>query len=141
MTYIALMTRDCTQRTPAAGEAAADAGADGGDEAAAAGGGVNAGAQAAGAAMEADEGAEVEGGGAREARAPAKTTPRRESASAPAPHLTRGRRRPQRSGMANSDASPRSRDAPRPPRPPAVSRRRRGATPRAMSPPNQLHSQ
>ena len=35
--------------------------------------------------MEADEGAEAEGGEAREARAPAKTIPRRESASAPAP--------------------------------------------------------
>ena len=33
-----------------------------------------------------------------------------------------------RSGMANSDASSRSRDAPRPPSLPAVSRRRRGAT-------------
>ena len=85
MTYIAPMTRDCAQRTTAAGEAAADRGADSGDEAAAAGGGVNAGAHAAGAAMETDEGAEAEGGGAREARAPAKTTPRRESASAPAP--------------------------------------------------------
>ena len=56
------MTRDCAQHTPAAGEAAADRGADGGDEAAAAGGSVNAGAHAAGAAMEADEGAEAEGG-------------------------------------------------------------------------------
>ena len=78
-------TRDLAQRTPAVGEAAADRGADGGDEAAAAGGGVTAGAHAAGAAMEADEGAEAEGGGAREARAPAKITPRRESASARAP--------------------------------------------------------
>ena len=78
--------RDLAQRTPAVGEAAADRGADGGDEAAAAGGGINVGAHAAGAAMEADEGAEAEGGGAREARAPAtKTAPRRESASAPAP--------------------------------------------------------
>ena len=68
-------TRDLAQHTPALGEAAADRGADGGDEAAAAGGGVNAGAHSAGAAMEADEGAEAEGGGAREARAPAKTTP------------------------------------------------------------------
>ena len=33
--------------------------------------------------------------------------------------------------MANSDASSRSRDAPHPPAPPAASRRRRGATPRA----------
>ena len=82
-------TRDLAQRTPAAGEAAVDRGADGGDEAAAAGGGVNAGEYAAGAAMEADEGAEAEGGGAREARAPAKTTPRRESASASAPPLSR----------------------------------------------------
>ena len=83
-------TRDLAQRTPAAGEAAVDRGADGGDEAAAAGGGVNAGEYAAGAAMEADEGAEAEGGGGgREARAPAKTTPRRESASASAPPLSR----------------------------------------------------
>ena len=35
MTYIAPMTRDFAQRTPEAGEAAADRGADGGDEAAA----------------------------------------------------------------------------------------------------------
>ena len=48
-------------------------------------GGVNAGAHAVGAAMEADEGAEAEGGEAREARALDKTTPRRESANAPAP--------------------------------------------------------
>ena len=62
-------TRDPAQRLPAAGEAAADRGADGGDEAAAAGGGVNTGEHAAGAAMEADRGAEAEGGGARETRA------------------------------------------------------------------------
>ena len=40
--------------------------------------------------------------------------------------------------MAKSDASSRSRDAPRPPSLPAVSRRRRGATQRAMPPPHQL---
>ena len=51
--------RDLAQRTPAVGEAAADRGADGGDEAPTAGGGVNAGAHSAGAAMEADEGAEA----------------------------------------------------------------------------------
>ena len=70
-------TRDLAQRTPVAGEAAADRGADGGDEVAAAGGGVNAGAHAAG--------------------------------------------------------------HPAIPRPPAVRRRRKGAKPRAMSPPHQLH--
>ena len=75
-------TRDLAQHMPpAVGEATADRGADGGDEAAAAGDDVNAGAHAAGAAREADEGAEAEGGGAREARAPARSTPRRESAS------------------------------------------------------------
>jgi len=81
-------TRDLAKRTPAAGgEAAADRGADGGDEAAAAGDGVNAGEHAVRAAMVKayEGGAEAEGGGgACEAREPAKTTPRRERA-APGP--------------------------------------------------------
>ena len=66
--------RNLAQRTTAAGEAAADHGADGGDETAAAGGGANAGENTADAVMEADKGAEAEGGGAREPRAPAKST-------------------------------------------------------------------
>ena len=116
-------TRDLAQRTPAAaGEAAADRGADGGDEAAAAGGGVNAGAHAAGAAMEVDEGADAEAGGAREACVPAKTTPRRESASAPAPPSPISREPPAGLGAAAWRTPTRARALGTPRDPPAPQR-------------------